>query len=66
MFLGFESEIITLIFSNIQRQPLNSFKTLTILSLRWSSAPLSDKGNIEVFANDTVSAKSARKKLTHL
>ena len=40
-----ESEIITLIlsqsyYSNISRQLLNSFKTLTILSIVWSSAPL--------------------------
>ena len=40
-----ESEIITLFLSQnydsyISRQRLNSFKTLTILSIIWSSSPL--------------------------
>ena len=45
MFIVLESESVTLIVSqnyvsNISRQPLNSFKTLTILSLLWNSARL--------------------------
>ena len=45
MFNVLESEIITLILSknydsNISRQFLNSFKSLTKLSIFWSSAPL--------------------------
>ena len=45
MFIVLEGEMITLVVfqnydSNISRQLLNSFKTLTILSIFWSSAPL--------------------------
>ena len=45
MFIVLESEITTLILflnydSNISRQLLNSFKTLTMLFIIWSSAPL--------------------------
>ena len=45
MFIVLESEIITLMltqtyYSNISIQLLNSINTLTILSIIWSSAPL--------------------------
>ena len=58
MFILLESEIITLILSqnydsNISRQLLNSFKTLTMLSILWSAIPLrEDEGSINLL--DTI------------
>ena len=51
MFRVLESEIITLMLcqnydSDMSRQLLNSFKTLTIIYIFWSSAPLKETGII--------------------